>query len=88
MKEGLLEELENLRQVLGWSKEHGGITSGQRICIHQECASHIKKIAAIENDSPYQNCGGYKIPDHLQEKVQHIQMVIKNTGWIKEEIKY
>jgi len=84
----LLDRISDLKKVTGWSMEHGGFTSGQRICISQERAGCLKQITAIENCSPYQGIAGYKIPEHLEEKVHHILGVIKNTGWIKEEIKY
>lgn len=84
----LLQRIEDLRNVAAWSSEHGGLTSGQRICLHQERAGCLRQVAAIENDSPYQGIEGYKIPVQLEEKVQHILGVIENTRWIKQEVKY
>lgn len=88
MKNDLLQRIENLKNAAAWSKENGGLTSGQRICLHQERASCLKQVAAIEFDSPYQGVEGYKIPDALNQKVQHILGVIKNRNWIKQEPKY
>ena len=84
----LSQQIEDLRNVIAWSKEHGGLSVGQRICINQEIAGCLKQAVAIENDSPYQRIEGYKIPEHLEQKVAHIKGVIKNTKWIKQEIKY
>lgn len=84
----LLDRIDNLKKVVAWSMEHGGLTSGQRICIHQECAGCFKKIGALLFDSCYQNTPTYKIPENIEQKVTHILQVIENTGWIKEEIKY
>ncbi|MCH4824270.1 hypothetical protein ML462_13925 [Gramella lutea] len=78
----------DLKLVLGWSLENGGLTTGQRTCLHQECAGSLKQISAIENDSPYQGIDGYKIAQDLEQKVTHILRVIDNTGWVKQEVKY
>jgi len=84
----LPQRIETLQNVIAWSRENGGLKTGQRICIHQEIAGRLKQIAAIENDSPYQGIETYKIPEYLEEKVQHITGIISNTNWIKQEPKY
>lgn len=88
MKDLLPQRIETLQNVIAWSRENGGLKTGQRICIHQEIAGCLKQIAAIENDSPYQWMETYKIPKDLEEKVQHILGVITNSNWIKQEPKY
>ncbi len=86
--EDLQQRIEDLQEVAAWSRAKGGLTTGQIICLHQERAGCLRQLAAIENDSPYQRIDGYKIPAHLEQKVNHILRVIKDTGWQKEEIKY
>lgn len=86
--EELQQRIEDLQEVASWSRANGGLTTGQIICLHQERAGCLRQVAAIENDSPYQTIAGYKIPAHLEQKVNHILRVIRDTGWKKEEIKY
>ena len=82
----LRQRIEGLRNVISWSYEHGGLSSGQRICIHQEIAGLLQQIEALEIGSFIY--GSYQIPAHLEEKVQHFLQVIENTNWEKSEIKY
>lgn len=81
----LLQRIEELRNAIAWSKEHGGLTTGQRICIHQEIAVMLQHV---------EEGGIFFLPHYaiigkaLQEKVDHINQVIKNTSWRKQECKY
>ena len=84
MEDLLKKRISDLQQAVAWSHENGGLSNGKRICCHQELAGSLRRIAAIENDSPYQGIEGYTIPDHLEARVTHILDVIKNTGWIKQ----
>lgn len=86
--EELQQRTQDLLEVAAWSRQNGGLTNGQIICLHQERAGCLRQIAAIENDSPYQGITGYQIPKHLEQKVNHILRVIKDTAWEKKEIKY
>ncbi len=87
MKQELLQQIEDLKNVIAWSKEHGGLTSGQRMCIHQEIAGILQNIDAEESGEVrvLKSC---RLGFSLKEKVSHISGVIKNTKWIKQEIKY
>lgn len=85
-KQEIKERIAALGEVIAWSKENGGLSVGQRICLHQERAGIFKIMAALEYGEPVM--GIYRIPRHLEEKVQHIQKVIVNTQWEKQEIKY
>jgi len=86
-KKGLERRVEQLKQVIGWSQEIGSLSSGKRTCIHQEIAYRLQQLEAWENNEPFTEIG-YKIPEDLEEKVQHILGVIKASGWQKTEIKY
>lgn len=88
MKDELLQRLHDLKEVAAWSLENGGLGPGQRICLHQERAGCYKQLAALDNDSPYQDIPGYKMPPNLQEKTTHILRVIRDTGWEKQVINY
>lgn len=79
MKDNILQRLHDLKEVAAWSLENGGLTPGQRICLHQERAGRYKQLAALDNGDPLWPT--YQMPPHLQEKVTHILLVIKNTKW-------
>ena len=87
MKEDLLTEIEDLRNVIAWSKEHGGLTTGQRIMVHQHIAQILKVIQLLEEgiNSTIAFC---ELPKPNNEKIKHILGVIKNTNWEKQELKY
>lgn len=77
----------NLRNVLAWSKEFGGLTSGQQTSIHQEIAARLQNIEALEwDDEGFIN--DFSVSLIIEGKINHILMVIKNTGWKRQEIKY
>lgn len=86
MKQQLLQEIEDLKNVIAWSKEHGGLSTGHRICIHQQIGKLLQSIDALEDDT--WGVMVYGLSNELSEKVKHIHEVIKNTHWIKQEIKY
>ncbi|MGB8705316.1 MAG: hypothetical protein WCD31_09825, partial [Gillisia sp.] len=67
----------DLRNAIAWSFENGGLTAGQRTCLHQQIAQmlHYGDEAA-------------PLRPELEQKVQHILRVIKDTGWEKQEVKY
>ena len=82
----LQNRIYQLRNVIAWSFQNGGLTSGQRICIHQEIAANMAQMdAVLEGHFIY---GIYSIPDHLEKKVQHFLEVIENTNWKKQIITY
>ena len=76
--------IEKLREAISWSFQNGGLSSGQRTCLHQEIASWLRDIDAVIYGFNLRDC--YRIPPRLEEKVQHILKVIENTGWKKQEI--
>lgn len=77
----------DLRNVIAWSLENGGLTAGQRILIHQEIASLLARNEAIETEEvALVNIN--RIPVYLEEKVIHILSRIRNTKWQKTEFKY
>lgn len=81
------KRINQLRDVISWSYQHGGLSAGQRICLHQEIASLMRDIDSVVYGDKIIN--SYKIPEKLQEKVIHILMVMQNTEWKKQElIKY
>ncbi|UGU15185.1 hypothetical protein LS482_16050 [Sinomicrobium kalidii] len=80
-KQELLNRQFLLQNVLAWTFEHNqGLTPGQRICLNQERAGIMQALEALEFGHQIIR---YMIPAHLEEKVQHIAMVIRNTGWEK-----
>ena len=86
-RNGLVRRIEELRNVIAWSKEKGSMNSGQRTCIHQEIAYRLNQIDAWDNHEPFAETG-YRISEELEEKVQHILGVIVATAWEKQELKY
>lgn len=81
------KRISQLREVISWSFQNGGFSAGQRICIHQEIASYMKEIDAVMYEVEPENV--YRLPQALQQKVQHVIQVIRHTEWKKQEfIKY
>ncbi|UAB85006.1 hypothetical protein INR75_02955 [Zunongwangia sp. SCSIO 43204] len=87
MKEDLLNEIEDLRDVIAWSHENGGLTVGQRIMLHQHIAKLMKVLSELEEGIPSE-IAVVDIPTPNNEKVKHILRVIQNTNWEKKEFKY
>ena len=92
MTQALSQQIEDLRNVIAWSKENGGLTIGQRICINQEIAGILKYISVLEcvegEELTKTNFPRTTLPPHLEQKVNHITGVIKNSNWKKQFVKY
>lgn len=86
MEEILQDRIDQLRDVIAWSKENGGLTDGQRICLHQIIAKSMHDIESLKEG--IEISATFDLPGKIAEKVPHIHRVIRNTNWQKKEFKY
>lgn len=86
MKESLQNRIKALQNAIAWSRENGGLTTGQRICIHQDIARAMHNLEAL-NDGMEATHPQY-LPEGLEEKTAHIIRVIRDKNWEKQELKY
>lgn len=86
MQEILQERIDQLRDAIAWSKENGGLTTGQKICIHQDIARAMQNIVALNEDMAILH--PQYLPEEIEEKTAHIIRVVKDNNWVKQELKY
>ena len=86
MEEILQDRIDQLRDVIAWSKENGGLTDGQRICLHQIIAKSMHDLESLKEG--IEISATFVFPNKIAEKVPHIIRVIQNTNWQKKEFKY
>lgn len=69
--------LTDLVNAHAWSRQFDkvNLTDGQRICISQERAALMAVLDGIDTTPRY------RIPDHVNQKVEQITTIIKNTNW-------
>ena len=81
----IYKRIDFLREVLAYSLAHNGtLTSGERICLHQECGAWLKVLYILEQEDPEDMPQPfYVIPDDLRAKTEFISQKIKDTKWKK-----
>ena len=83
--------MDNLINVYAWSKQNDKVklSTGQRICLTQERAAIMRVIdglSPMHKNAQYEvdeRKITYRIPEHLEQKVNLILQIIKSTNWEK-----
>jgi hypothetical protein len=85
-KSEIRNRIELLRDAFAWSLETNQVlTVGQRICLNQERAALLRSLASIREDDEKMISPAYILPEYLNDKVNHIKIIINTTMWQKSE---
>lgn len=69
----LQQRIDTLLRVYRYTREHAGLTTGQRICLTLERVACMRALSKIKELGYTEAVPAYQVPDHLEQRIAFLE---------------